>query len=314
MNSNELYTGHFGLTERPFTLVPDPSFLFWSKQHKRAYAVLEFGILSRAPITLITGEIGSGKTTLVQKLLSQMDDSVRVGLLSNVQGDRGELLQWVMNALSIPFEPSESYVTLFQRFQESIVSEYAEGRRVVLIIDEAQNLSSEGLEEMRMLTNINANKDELIQLILVGQPELKDIVLSPGMRQLAQRVAASFHLEGMDETTVRAYIKHRLKVAGGTGSEITPLACAEVFKATKGIPRLVNQLCELSLLYAWSSSSKRVSVKAVRNVLEDGVFFASNLADDDESLPKDVDTDEDTSKPLFLREGRRVDIPKKKTG
>ncbi|SEW37520.1 Type II secretory pathway, component ExeA (predicted ATPase) [Aliiroseovarius sediminilitoris] len=314
MNSNELYTGHFGLTERPFTLVPDPSFLFWSKQHKRAYAVLEFGILSRAPITLITGEIGSGKTTLVQKLLSQMDDSVRVGLLSNVQGDRGELLQWVMNALSIPFEPSESYVTLFQRFQESIVSEYAEGRRVVLIIDEAQNLSSEGLEEMRMLTNINANKDELIQLILVGQPELKDIVLSPGMRQLAQRVAASFHLEGMDETTVRAYIKHRLKVAGGTGSEITPLACAEVFKATKGIPRLVNQLCELSLLYAWSSSSKRVSVKAVRNVLEDGVFFASNLADDNESLPKDVDTDEDTSKPLFLRAARRVDIPKKKTG
>ncbi|MDE9451645.1 AAA family ATPase [Aliiroseovarius sp. Z3] len=312
MNSNELYTGHFGLTERPFTLVPDPSFLFWSKQHKRAYAVLEFGVLSRAPITLITGEIGSGKTTLVQKLLSQMDDSVRVGLLSNVQGDRGELLQWVMNALSIPFEPTESYVTLFQRFQESIVSEYAEGRRVVLIIDEAQNLSSEGLEEMRMLTNINANKDELIQLILVGQPELKDIVLSPGMRQLAQRVAASFHLDGMDETTVRAYIKHRLKVAGGTGSEITPLASAEIFRATNGIPRLVNQLCELSLLYAWSGSSKRVSVKAVRNVLEDGVFFASNLSDDNDAV--DDAPEDDVSKPLFLREGRRVDIPKKKTG
>ena len=312
MNSNELYTGHFGLTERPFTLVPDPSFLFWSKQHKRAYAVLEFGVLSRAPITLITGEIGSGKTTLVQKLLSQMDESVRVGLLSNVQGDRGELLQWVMNALSIPFEPTESYVTLFQRFQESIVSEYAEGRRVVLIIDEAQNLSSEGLEEMRMLTNINANKDELIQLILVGQPELKTIVLSPGMRQLAQRVAASFHLDGMDEPTVRSYIKHRLKVAGGKGSEITPLACAEIFRATHGIPRLVNQLCELSLLYAWSSNNKRVSVKAVRNVLDDGVFFASNVSDDDEELNEAPE--DDTTKPLFLRQGRRVDIPKKKTG
>ncbi|MCK8465151.1 AAA family ATPase [Aliiroseovarius sp. S1339] len=311
MDSSELYTGHFGLNERPFTLVPDPSFLFWSTQHKRAYAVLEFGVLSRAPITLITGEIGSGKTTLVQKLLSQMDETVRVGLLSNVQGDRGELLQWVMNALSIPFDPGESYVTLFQRFQESIISEYAEGRRVVLIIDEAQNLSTEGLEEMRMLTNINANKDELIQLILVGQPELKTIVLSPGMRQLAQRVAASFHLEAMDEPTVRAYIKHRMKVAGGTGSEITPTACGEIFKATKGIPRLVNQLCELCLLYAWSSNNACVSVKAVRDVLDDGVFFASNL-------PTDVEADDkpekDISKPLFLRQGRRVDIPDKKTG
>ena len=307
MNSNELYTGHFGLTERPFTLVPDPSFLFWSKQHKRAYAVLEFGVMSRAPITLITGEIGSGKTTLVQKLLSQMDESVRVGLLSNVQGDRGELLQWVMNALSIPFDPTESYVTLFQRFQESIVSEYAEGRRVVLIIDEAQNLSSEGLEEMRMLTNINANKDELIQLILVGQPELRGIVLGRNMRQLAQRVAASFHLEGMDEATVRSYIKHRLKVAGGNGREITPLACGEIFNATKGIPRLVNQLCELSLLYAWSSDQNRVSVNAVRNVLEDGVFFASNL-------PAVEEEEEDLSKPLFLREGRRIDAPEKKIG
>ncbi|UWQ16067.1 AAA family ATPase (plasmid) [Aliiroseovarius sp. M344] len=312
MNSNELYTGHFGLTERPFTLVPDPSFLFWSKQHKRAYAVLEFGVMSRAPITLITGEIGSGKTTLIQKLLSQMDETVRVGLLSNVQGDRGELLQWVMNALNIPFEPSESYVTLFQRFQESIVKEYAEGRRVVLIIDEAQNLSTEGLEEMRMLTNINANKDELIQLILVGQPELKGIVQSPQMRQLAQRVAASFHLEGMDESTMRAYIKHRLKVAGGTGREITPLACGEIFKATKGIPRLVNQLCELSLLYSWSGERARVSVNAVRSVLEDGVFFASNLAD--EETGDEPKSDDDLTRPLFLRQGRRVDIPSKKTG
>lgn len=290
MTRNELYTGHFGLTERPFTLVPDPSFLFWSKQHKRAFAVLEFGIMSRAPITLITGEIGSGKTTLVQNLLGQMDGDVRIGLLSNVQGDRGELLQWVLNALSVPFDPDESYVTLFQRFQEYVIGEYAEGRRVVLIIDEAQNLSGEGLEEMRLLTNINANKDELIQLILVGQPELKEIVLSPDMRQLAQRVAASFHLQGMDERTTRAYIRHRLQVAGGTGKEISPKAAGEIFRATRGIPRLVNQLCELALLYAWSSERAQVSITAVRNVLEDGVFFASNAL----PAPVDGDAGEDT--------------------
>lgn len=307
MISNELYTGHFGLHERPFTLVPDPSFLFWSEQHKRAYSLLEYGVISRAPITLITGEIGSGKTTLVQKLLSKLDDTVRVGLLSNVQGDRGELLQWVMNALSIPFEPNETYVTLFQRFQESIIREYADGKRVVLIIDEAQNLSSEGLEEMRLLTNINSNKDELIQLILVGQPELRGIVQGADMRQLAQRVAASYHLDAMDEATVQSYIGHRLTVAGGTGDEIAPLARTEIYKATQGVPRLVNQLCEFALLYAWGGEEDRVTVDTVRNVLEDGVFFAA-------SLPVEEPQPEDAEKPLVLPRAKRIDLMEKKTG
>jgi type II secretory pathway predicted ATPase ExeA len=302
MNSDDLYTGHFGLSERPFTLVPDPSFLFWSGQHKRAYSILEFGLMSRAPITLITGEIGSGKTTLLQKLLSQMDDSVKVGLISNAQGGRGELLQWILNALSVPVGASESYVTMFQKFQDFMISEYAEGRRVVLIIDEAQNLSTEGLEELRMLTNINANKDELIQLILVGQPELKGMVLNPNMRQLAQRVAASFHLQGMDAATVKAYIAHRLRVAGGTGTEFTPGACKAIFAATQGIPRLVNQLCEFSMLYAWSGESQKVRATTVANVLKDGVFFGGlSLRENDPDC-------------LFLSQRDRVDIPGEKTG
>jgi type II secretory pathway predicted ATPase ExeA len=302
MNSEELYTGYFGLEERPFTLVPDPSFLFWSGQHKRAYSILEFGLMSRAPITLITGEIGSGKTTLLQKLLSQLDESVKVGLISNAQGGRGELLQWVLNALSVPVDQSASYVTMFQKFQDFMISEYAEGRRVVLIIDEAQNLSAEGLEELRMLTNINANKDELIQLILVGQPELKGMVLSPNMRQLAQRVAASFHLQGMDEETVKGYIAHRLQVAGGTGEEFSEGACKAIFTATRGIPRLVNQLCEFSMLYAWSEESPTVTALTVDSVLDDGVFFGGlSLEPDDDDC-------------LFLSQRDRVDSPEEKTG
>lgn len=294
MDSEELYTRHFGLKERPFTLLPDPSFLFWSSQHKRAFMILEFGLMSRAPITLITGEIGSGKTTLLQKLLGQMDESVKVGLISNAQGGRGELLQWILNALSVPVDPAESYVTMFQKFQDFMVQEYAEGRRVVLIIDEAQNLSSEGLEELRMLTNINANKDELIQLILVGQPELKRMVLSPKMRQLAQRVTASFHLDSMNAPTVRHYIAHRLKVAGGTGKEFTPGACKEIFQATHGVPRLINQLCEFSMLYAWSNNASKVTKLTVDNVLKDGVFFGEQLFADE---PED---------PLFLSQRDRV--------
>ena len=201
MAGQSLYLDFFGFTERPFTLVPDPSFLYWSKQHQRAFSVLEFGLMSKAPVTLITGEVGAGKTTLLQALLKTIEEEVTVGLVSNAQGDRGELLQWVLYALDLTFDATATYVQLFQTLQDFLLAEYAEGRRVVLIFDEAQNLSMEGLEELRMLTNINSNKDVLMQLILVGQPELRDMVQSPRMQQLAQRVAASFHLSTMDVET-----------------------------------------------------------------------------------------------------------------
>ena len=186
-----LYTDFFGLSERPFTLLPDPDFLYWSAQHKRAYAVLEYGIMTRAPITLITGEVGAGKTTLLQALLKSIEEDVTIGLVSNAQGGRGELVAWVLSALDVEVERGLDYVGMFRLLQEYLIDEYAAGRRVILIFDEAQNLSFEGLEELRMLTNINSNKDELLQLVLVGQPELRDMVRRPELRQFAQRVAAA---------------------------------------------------------------------------------------------------------------------------
>lgn len=276
MATEAMYADYFGLSERPFTLLPDPGFLYWSPQHKRAFSVLEFGLLSRAPITLITGEVGSGKTTLLRALLDKMDETLTIGLISNAQGGRGELMQWVLNAFSVPL-PAErtDYVQLFQAFLDFLVDEYGEGRRVVLIIDEAQNLSVEGLEEIRMLTNVNSNKDELIQLVLVGQPELRDMIHKPEMRQLAQRVAANFHLGPMSAETVRDYVAHRLVTVGGTGEEFTPEALALIHKTTGGVPRLVNQLCDLSMLYAWSDETKEVTLAAVEAVLSDGVFFGA---------------------------------------
>lgn len=282
MSPQNLYAEFFGLRERPFTLLPDPSFLYWSAQHKRAFSVLEFGILSRSPITLITGEIGSGKTTLLRELLNRIEDNVTVGLVSNAQGGRGELLQWVLNALGVSFAPGSTYVQMFQILQEYLIAEYAAGRRVILIFDEAQNLSIEGLEELRLLTNINSGKDELIQLILLGQPELRGMVLHPDMRQLAQRVAASFHLKAMDADSVAGYIAHRLRTAGGTGEEFTPGAAAAVYQATRGVPRLVNQLCDFAMLYAWTGESPRVTEETVRSVLDDQVFFGANALEPEE--------------------------------
>ncbi len=167
-------------------------------------------------------------------------------------------------------------MTLFQLLQDFLIEEYAAGRRVILIFDEAQNLSTEGLEELRMLTNINSSKDELLQLVLVGQPELREMILRPELRQLAQRVAASFHLPTMDPADDRAFILHRLRVAGGTGEEFTDDACELVYEASHGIPRLVNQLADVSMVYAWTQESREVSRDIVELVLSEGLFLGGS--------------------------------------
>ncbi len=203
-NTFILYLDFFGLKKRPFSIVPDPEFLFWSDAHLWAYSMLEYGMMTRAPITLITGEIGSGKTTLLNHLIKSQDNDITIGLISNAHGDRGELLRWVLMSLGQIATSQDTYVDLFSKFQNFMIAEYAAGRRVVLIFDEAQNLSRESLEEVRMFTNINSNNDELLQIILVGQPELRDIVRRPDMVQFAQRISSSFHLGTMNEATVKA--------------------------------------------------------------------------------------------------------------
>lgn len=276
----DIYTEHFGLRERPFSLLPDPDYMYWGPIHLRAYSILEYGILTRSPITLITGEVGAGKTTLLHHLLRQIEDDIRVALISNTQGGRGDLLRWVLMALDQPAKPGEDYVELFARLQTYLIEEYAEGRRVVLIFDEAQNLNRETLEELRMFTNINSGKDELLQLVLVGQPELRDLVLRPDLTQFAQRVAASFHLSSMNLETVGAYIAHRLDTAGGDPDLFDSEAVALIHEQTGGVPRLVNQLCDFALVYGFTNDASRVTSDIVRQVLDDGVFFGGGQKSD----------------------------------
>ena len=273
----DIYTAHFGLRERPFSLVPDPDFLFWSPEHRRAYTMLEYGLLTHAPITLITGDVGAGKTTLLHHLLRSVDEGMRVGLIANAHGARGELLHWVLLALGQTAPTGAGYVPLFGQFQAFLINEYALGTRVILMFDEAQNLSRESLEELRMFTNINSGKEELLQLVLVGQPELRDTIRRPDLTQFAQRVSASFHLTTMDMLTVRAYIAHRLRVAGAQTNMFSRTAAQLVHEATYGVPRLVNQLCDLALLYAYSENKHSVPRRTVQRVLDDGVFFAGGL-------------------------------------
>lgn len=269
----ELYTDFFGFSERPFTLLPDPDFLYWSRQHKRAYSVLEFSVATQAALTVVTGEIGAGKTTLVQRLLSSMDDNVTIGLISNATGGRGDLLRWVLSSLNIDAGPDDDYVTLFNRFQEFVIAEYARGANVVLVIDEAQNLTMEALEELRMFTNINSNKDLLLQLILLGQPELRDIIASPQLEQFAQRVSVTYHLKPLNEVATGDYIRHRLRHVNGRGDEFTTDAIRAIFDETGGVPRLINKICDLALVYASASEHRAVGVDTINELIHDGVLI-----------------------------------------
>ncbi len=274
----DLYSEHFGFSERPFTLLPDPDFLYWSRAHTRAYTVLEYGLMTHAPLTVLTGEVGTGKTTLIQALLRRTEEEMTVGLISNAQGGRGDLLRWVLNALSIPPHPSGDYVELFQQLQDFVIAEYSDGRHVVLIIDEAQNLTAEVLEELRMLTNINSGKDELLQMILLGQPELREMITRPELRQFAQRVTATYHLDPMDLETTLSYVNHRLIHVGGTGAEITEQAVAMVHEISAGVPRMINKICDLAFVYTAAAGEDTVSSETVKEVARDQLILPNTQA------------------------------------
>lgn len=247
--------------------------IFWSPDHGKAFAVLEYGLMTHAPLTVVTGEVGTGKSTLIQALLRRTGPEVRIGLVSNARGDRGDLLRWVLNALDVPYPADADYVRLFHIFQDHVVACYGAGQRVVLIFDEAQNLGVEMLEELRMLTNMNSGSDELLQLILLGQPELREMITRPELRQFAQRVTATYHLQGMDAITTGRYIRHRLRQVGGTGNEIAPEAIARVHAEAEGVPRIVNKICDLALVYASAAGSQQVGAELIDELIDDGLVL-----------------------------------------
>lgn len=188
-----MYNPYYALHSKPFAVVPDPRFIYWAKPHSMAFAMLQYGIANHAGFTVITGEIGAGKTTLIRQLLDNLPGEMNVALLNNIQGGRGELLQWVLMAFGQEFE-GKSYVSLYKILEDFLVRSYEEGKRNVLIIDEAQNLGADTLEELRMISNVNAHDRELLQIVLSGQPELKQLLGAPELTQFVQRVSSDFHL------------------------------------------------------------------------------------------------------------------------
>jgi type II secretory pathway predicted ATPase ExeA len=230
--------------------------------------MLEYGMLSQAGFTVITGEVGSGKTTLVRHLLNQLDDDVNVGLVNTSHRDMGELLQWVLLAFGVQYRETER-VVLHDLFTQFLIDQYTQHKRTVLIVDEAQNLEAQVLEELRLLSNINADKHQVLQIVLVGQPQLRRMLMHEDLLQFQQRVSIDYHLSALDENETRAYIFHRTRTAGRKKPLFTKGASKLIFRASKGIPRVINTICDSALVYGFADEKSILDSKIISSVVRD---------------------------------------------
>ncbi len=274
-----MYLEHFGLLRPPFKLAPDPSYLYLSPRHQLALNLLRYGLGDAGGgITVMTGHVGAGKTTLLRQLLRELDDKqFRVGLLNNTLDFDQHLIRWVASAFDLPFEGRES-ISLFRDFQRYVITEYAEGRQVLLIVDEAQNLSDKALEEIRLLSNINADEDQLLKIVLIGQPELREQLAQPKLSQIAQRVSVEYHLEPLTRNELEDYVLHRLAVSGRTQPLFDADAMDALYECSAGVPRLINTLSDQALVYAFADGREAIDRSIVEAVAKGRQLLASARA------------------------------------
>lgn len=263
-----MYKEYFGLDGYPFRLTPDTDFLYMSPAHSRAKAYMECAIFNREGFVVITGEIGSGKTTLIKKLLTELDENVLVAKIFQTQLDEVELLQAILVEFGInPFKSKK--VELLNMLNQFLINSYIEGKQVLLIIDDAQNLSKRCLEEITMLSGVETQKEKILHVILVGQPELSYTIESPNMEQLLQRVSLRFHMRPLVVEEIQDYIEHRLKVTGMTKPLFEKNVYKFMFEYTGGTPRLINTLCDTALTCAFADDMKKVGKKELEAAIEE---------------------------------------------
>ena len=287
-----MYEDFYGLKERPFTLVPDPDYLFLGSQHKLARAYLEYGLKERMGFVVLTGEVGTGKTTLIKSLLREKDATQRLGVLYQTSVEAEDLLDLLLKEFQIRGHFGGSRAARLGAFNQFLLSSHARGEHVVLVVDEAQNLGPKALEELRLLSNLQTDKEPLLQVILVGQPGLRERLRHPSLRQLAQRVAIHYHLRPLDQDETKEYIRFRLARAGGSGI-FTTSALDKLYEYTQGVPRRINAWCDLALVAGFAEGRHEIDgefidlvISAQGGSLEDVEGEESSISEDLATLPE----------------------------
>ncbi len=262
-----MYLAFFGLNEKPFSITPDPRYLYLSERHAEAMAHLLYGVNEAGGFVQLTGEVGTGKTTIVRSLLAQAPKNAEIALILNPRMTAPEFLLTICEELGIgvPDSATQSLKDLVDILSQYLLRAHAAGRRVVLVVDEAQNLAPEVLEQVRLLTNLETNTQKLLQIILIGQPELRELLARNELRQLAQRITGRYHLSPLSAEETTAYVRHRLRVAGATSDIFNRFALEEIYRLSDGVPRVINVICDRALLGGYSLDRHRVTAPLVRS-------------------------------------------------
>jgi general secretion pathway protein A len=308
-----MYEAFYGLKEKACNLNPDPEYFYMSREHEDAYRHLEYAISESKGFAVITGEVGAGKTTLINYLLYKLELDINIGLITNTNIPASQFLKAICREFEIAVDVKEK-VDIMDIFQDFLLERYAQNERVLLIIDEAQNISLEAMEEIRMLSNLEAEKSHLIQIILVGQPELKYKLQRNDLKQFAQRVSTHYHINGLNRTEVNNYIRYRLKIGEAKNLDLFKKDAIDlIYQHSQGIPRIINVICDTALVYGYADEIKIIDKNLIETVIqereESGIFSQSDLNFNDSSAKTHFEekTPVSSDNPLQFM-GKRIDI------